>query len=379
MVVTTRRGAWATGWLTLLLACGGLDQATGGGDGTGATDTDVAADDTTGAAPVQTSVAATEDDAGSAEGSGDDDSSSSDAPTPPPALGAPYPLVLAHGFFGFEDLADFDFADYFWELPPALASAGQLEVFTPTVDPFNDSTIRGAQLLVQVEAIIEQTGREKVVLIGHSQGGLDARVVANLRPDLVAAVVTIATPHRGSPVADVVLGLISDPNAQGLIDALVNLVGAPLWDTVDGDSSLAASMEQFSQPGILAFNATYPDAPEVRYISIAGRSSLSLGGDACAVPGAPAFISDWSAQRDPIDNLFSAPAAFLSGNPLAPIPNDGLVRVEDSIWGEFLGCVPADHVDQIGHIFGDQPGLLNAWDHKEFWVALAQWIRAQGL
>jgi len=41
-----------------------------------------------------------------------------------------------------------------------------------------------------------------VNLIGHSQGGLDVRYVAAVRPDLVASVTTIGAPHQGAQVAD---------------------------------------------------------------------------------------------------------------------------------------------------------------------------------
>ena len=287
--------------------------------------------------------------------------------------------MLAHGFFGFDELADLDFATYFYEVPEALADAGETDVFVTAVDPFNDSTVRGEELLAQVETILAQTGHEKVVLIGHSQGGLDSRVVASLRPDLVAMVVTFATPHHGTPIADIVLGFVDDPAAQDLIDALVGIIGVGLWDTVDGDTSLADAMWQVSQPGITAFNAAYPDGPGVRYVSLAGRSSLSLGGDDCDAPAAPPFVGDWDAERDPIDPLFSPFAAVLSQSVFEPVPNDGLVRVADAQWGEFLGCVPADHMDQVGHLFGDLPGLTNAWRHLPLYVDLVAWVRSQGL
>jgi pimeloyl-ACP methyl ester carboxylesterase len=38
--------------------------------------------------------------------------------------------------------------------------------------------------------------RAPVAVIGHSRGGLFARVIARRRPDLVSAVVTLGTPHR---------------------------------------------------------------------------------------------------------------------------------------------------------------------------------------
>jgi triacylglycerol lipase len=123
--------------------------------------------------------------------------------------GAPYPVVLAHGFFGFEDFAGAGFLTYYYKVKENLAAKGEL-VLTPAVDPFNDSDYRGDQLIEHIEAFLAQTGSAKVNLIGHSQGGLDARAVAHKRPDLVASVVTIATPHHGTPVADIALKLLAN-------------------------------------------------------------------------------------------------------------------------------------------------------------------------
>ena len=64
---------------------------------------------------------------------------------------------------------------------------------------------------------------------------------------------------------------------------------------------------------------------------------------------------------------------------VARVPNDGLVRVADARWGTFLGCVPADHLDQIGHLFGGPPGLGNGWRWLDFYADLVRFVRAQGL
>jgi triacylglycerol lipase len=55
------------------------------------------------------------------------------------------------------------------------------------------------------------------------------------------------------------------------------------------------------------------------------------------------------------------------------------VRVADAKWGKFLGCVPADHLDEIGHLFGDSPGVGNGWKHRELYASLIAYLRAQGL
>ncbi len=365
-----------------LVGCGGFSSV--GGDTEGGTGT--ASSSTTAASALTTATG--NPTAASAEGSGRLESSSSSAQTSSSSASAeddststgdvqagPYPIVLAHGFFGFEDFAGAGFVDYYWGVREDLIELGELDVYTPAVDPFNDSTTRGMQLLAAVEAAIEETGADKVNLIGHSQGGLDARVVAHLRPDIVASVTTVSTPHHGSPIADYAL-LIP---GGGVIDVLVQLFGGPLWGAIDSSTSLVASMEQFSTDGIAEFNKTYPDAPGVAYASIAGRSDNELAPSECASEDAPPFLANWAGVGDPIDPLFAAAEAIVDGGLLSSIPNDGLVRVEDAKWGTFLGCIPADHIDEIGHLFGDGSGGDNPFDHLVFYRNVVGYLRARGL
>jgi triacylglycerol lipase len=293
-----------------------------------------------------------------------------------PLRGPPYPIVLAHGFFGFDKFAGADFETYFFEVKDALAKEGEV-VFTPTVDPFNSSEVRGAELLAKVEQIVAETGHAKVNLVGHSQGGLDARVVAHLRPDLVASVVTVGTPHNDSPVSDVALKLVADPNAQGVIDALVNLIGANLWDDVGAATSVTKALAQFSAAGIADFNAKYPDVQGVFYASVAGRSKLSFGGSDCKPTAHVAFVDDFQGTLDPLNPFFAVFQPIVAGG-FAQYPNDGLVRAKDARRGEFWGCIPADHLDEIGQILGQDPGLGNDWRHKPFYSALVKELRQRG-
>lgn len=293
--------------------------------------------------------------------------------------GAPYPIVLAHGFFGFEKFAGLNFISYFYKVKDRLNAEGELEVYTPPVDPFNNSELRAQALLKQVEAIVLQTGRGKVNLVGHSQGGLDARVVATLRPDLVASVTTFATPHRGTKVADVALGLMKDENAQKLIDELVKIVGIPLYDSVGNQTSLSKSLVQLSTKSMEAFNEKYPDQPGILYQSLTGRSKDHLGGSDCASSDEPAFVKKTHKWLDGLEPLLTVPGMILDGIDLLPAPHDGLVPVKSARWGQFLGCVPADHFDEIGHLFGDKPSLLNGWDYLDFYVELVRLLRQKGL
>lgn len=359
----------------LLAACAGspIESADEGTDAS--TSTATPADTSTGTPPeVDGSSSA------STIGEGEGDGSESEATsTGEPALGPPYPIVLVHGFFGFDQLAGLDAATYFFGVADRLADDGELEVHTPALDPFNDSTVRGLQLLAAVETILAESGHAKVNLVGHSQGGLDARVVASLRPDLVASVTTIATPHHGTPIADIVLGAVPSPDAQLLVDELVQLLGGGLWSELDANSSVAVALAQLGSAGIAEFNASYPDAPGVPYRSIAGRSALSGGGAACLVEDAPPWIAEHDGVLDPIDSGLLIASGVLAGSLLDPMPNDGLVRAIDSRWGDFLGCVPADHLDEVGQLLGDGPGFGNSWDHREMYAAIVADLRNDGL
>lgn len=304
-----------------------------------------------------------------------------DAPPaePAPVDQAPYPIVLAHGFFGFEAFAGVDYIDYFFGVRAHLAEAGELQVFTPAVDPFNDSVTRGRQLQRAVEDIVKRTGVARVNLVGHSQGGLDARYVAHHRPDLVASVTTIGTPHRGTPLADLALGLSDFGPVPGLLDALTRLIGAPLWDAVGNETSVMAALYQLSEEGAAEYNATITDAPGVPYYSIGGRTAYASGGRDCAADDAPEFITRWGRARDPVDPLLLLTGEVLAGGLFNRSVNDGLVPASSTHWGRFLGCIPADHLDQMGQLLGDLPGLLNPFRHRTFYRDLVSWLRAEGL
>lgn len=293
-------------------------------------------------------------------------------------LGPPYPIVLSHGFFGFEDFAGAGFLTYFFEVKEHLASQGETLVFTPAVDPFNSSDFRGAQLVEHIEQILAITGHEKVDIIGHSQGGLDARVAANLRPDLVASVVTVATPHGGSRIADIALELVSEPSAQDVVSDLLDLIGAPLYDEFGEQTDVWKPLELFSQPGIAAFNKAHPDEPGVFYASIAGRTDLHIGGDPCDADVSLPFIAEWQGKVDTVDPLLSLFETVLDGGFGDPYPNDGLVRVVDSKRGEFWGCLPVDHLDEVGQLFGDSAGLGNGWKYKVFYADVVAELRKRG-
>ena len=55
------------------------------------------------------------------------------------------------------------------------------------------------------------------------------------------------------------------------------------------------------------------------------------------------------------------------------VPNDGIVTVEACIWGRFLGCIAADHFDQVGQISG-----LSDFDFRDFYREHASFLANEG-
>ncbi len=199
-----------------------------------------------------------------------------------------YPIVLAHGAAGFDDL--FGVLDYWYGIPSALDDGGAT-VFVTEVSQLNSTEVRGEQVIGQIETIVAITGKPRVNLIGHSHGGLDVRYVAAVRPDLVASVTSVGSPHKGADLADVIDAAIVDGSvAEDILAFFGDLFGAALGllaGTSNPQDSLAA-LGSLTSAGTAAFNAQYPQgvptsacgegapvANGIRYYSWSGTGVLT--------------------------------------------------------------------------------------------------------
>jgi triacylglycerol lipase len=189
----------------------------------------------------------------------------------PDPAGPPYPLVLVHGMAGFRNIGSLE---YFYGVPEALRKDGH-DVWVSVADPINDSEVRGAEVAAYVRLVLSSTGKRKANLLGHSQGGFDARFVASTMGDRIGAVVTVASPMGGDPLADMVVDKLAA--AGPALDALLNLYGA----IAGYDSNAQAQIANLSTGGATAFFGRHPDDARVAYFSIAGRSERSVGNPDC--------------------------------------------------------------------------------------------------
>lgn len=276
-------------------------------------------------------------------------------PTPVPDNGGlqKAPIVLMHGMAGFEAIGP---AEYFYGVADALRDDGY-DVLVTVVDPFQSVDVRAAQAKTQIEDFMAQTGALRVHLVGHSQGGLDARfVVASLGlGDRVATVTTIATPHRGIELIDVSTGLIPGDATAALAALSSAFLGTATGTTADLAAQLAGISHQYCHD---VFNPENPDDSRVRYFSVSGVTQPWLAVDLFST--------------DIVDPLLLS-AYWL--NLALEGENDGLVPLESAKWGEYLGTVPADHLDEMGW-FPEIP--QPAFDHVAFYRKLGAFLNADG-
>jgi triacylglycerol lipase len=289
----------------------------------------------------------------------------------PKGTATQYPIVLHHGLAGGKSwILTYD------GIREALAADGHVVVQTE-VPPFDSVEVRGAALAAQIDQVLAQTGAEKVNIIAHAMGGLDARYVITKLGygDRVASLTTMSTPHRGAALADFALSL----NVSSVIlNAIAAVIGAQVSD-VGGDPHLRAAIAAMAEANAGAFNAATPDDPRVYYQSWAGASSL-LG----SARDRDAVVATCEGKVDLL------PAGSLDKLRLEFIPftsivghgrndaNDGMVTVASAKWGNFRGCVPGDHSDEIGRMTTARPNPRTSWDPQRFWRDVAFELSAKG-
>ena len=187
-----------------------------------------------------------------------------------------YPVVMAHGLGGFTKL--FGVVDYFNGIPEELIKGGS-QVYTTKTSAVNNSEVRGEQLLQQVKTITAVSGKPKVNLFGHSQGGIDIRYVAGVAPRYVASVTAVSSPEQGSKTADFIKTVLEPNNDSGepsnvttqLVAGVFNLIGG--FTDIGSGISYKDIQEQdgwqalvaLSTDGAAEFNAKFPAAMPTSY------------------------------------------------------------------------------------------------------------------
>jgi triacylglycerol lipase len=319
-----------------------------------------------------------------------------------PPVHAPtrYPVVLVNG------IDTSPLFRYSSRIQDTLRAQGN-HVYLATLTPYQAPQKRAPLLAARIEQVLKETGATKVNLVCHSLGGLDCRYVTSpggLAADLgqdaaaisskVASVTTIGTAHRGTRVADVALGLVPGGDAELAVTTLTSVLGD--WFSSDHlvtDTDVRAAMQSLTTSAMKAFNADVPDAKGVYYQSFAGFSRK----DGASTPAHDDKIRAGCTPSDPGkdgDGLTLFRAHDRLALPLVPLyaiagsgetdldlaaPNDGLVTLDSAAWGAFRGCIPADHMEQLGQYNLPSVNVRTGVDIAWFYASITADLAARGL
>ncbi len=258
-----------------------------------------------------------------------------------------YPVVMVHGIF----FRDWQYMNYWGRIPRALKQNGAA-VFYGKQQSSLAITDSAAELKSEILRVLEETGAEKVNIVAHSKGGLDARyAITHLGlSQYVASLTTINTPHRGCQFADALL--------KGCPNWLVRFVAARynrLFKRLGDDApDFLAGVTDLTAASCAAFNENTPDSPKVYYQSA---------------------MSKMHSHRSAIFplNLSYLLVKKFEGE------NDGLVSVSSASWGNYLGLLTAG---KKGISHGDMIDLthtnIKGFDVSEFYVKLFEGLKERG-
>jgi len=228
------------------------------------------------------------------------------------------PIVLVHGLLGFDrvKVGPFTLLRYFPGIEGALIAAGH-RVGVPNLAKTRSVAHRAEQLR---RYLSENFPNQRVHLIAHSMGGLDARyMISRLGMDnRVLSLTTIGTPHRGTAFADWGIRRLSRT-----VKPLLHFWGIP-----------TEAFDDLTTDACARFNELVPDAPGVRYFSVGGRCPRNL-----------------------LPALWRPSAEVVTGE---EGPNDGVVSVNSAVYGEGFEEWDSDHMNLV-----NRPNpRATGWGHR---------------
>ena len=263
-----------------------------------------------------------------------------------------YPIVLAHGMGASAEILGI--VDYWWGIEEELEDEGA-NVYITSVNGMDSTAAKAKAFKIQFLQILEQAGTEKANIIGHSHGTIYTRyAITNLElGNEVASYTSLAGPHRGSAIADMIMYGLSDDLKSTLGDSLDFV-----YAFVFGDDN--------------------PDSVQNGHDLCTGYMKEIFNPNTLNVSGV--YYQSWAAKAKT-----SCPSIILEPTWLIMLvqegANDGLVSVDSAKWGNFRGVEDAawyspgcDHLNMVGHLFGVTPGF----DAPDFFVDIVSDLKERG-
>lgn len=305
-----------------------------------------------------------------------------------------YPILLVNGI---DTSPLFRYSD---RIVKTMTEIGGHRVFLATLTPYETPQRRAPELWARIQEVRKTTGAAKVNLICHSLGGLDCRYAVSphgLRADTgadvastVASITTVGTAHRGTRIADVLLGLAPDGDRGKMVDNFATLVGDWFSDhRLESDLHLKEALRALSTANAPAFNAEVVDAPGIYYQSWGGFSR-PFG---MSTPDHDARVATecrTTSGEDGNPNFTAHDYMALTLIPFTDVvgrvtegssdltPNDGLTALSSAKWGNFRGCIPADHMEQLGQRNIPDVNVRTGFDVARFYTNVADDLQGRG-
>ena len=230
-----------------------------------------------------------------------------------------YPILMVHGI-GFRDRK---LLNYWGRIPAALEKRGAIILYGHQ-DSWGRIEYNAEILSENLNKYLADTDYEKVNIIAHSKGGVDARyMISSLgMADKVSSLTTVCTPHHGSKTIDL---FCKFPKwlfriVAFFVDLFFRILG-------DKKPDFFTTCRQFSTEYMKSFNENNPDSSSVYYQSYA------------------------AVMKNPFsDFLLFLPNLFIG---LIEGENDGIVTPGSAMWTNFKGVLRGatrrgiSHADEV--------------------------------
>ncbi|MBF0583420.1 MAG: alpha/beta fold hydrolase [Magnetococcales bacterium] len=165
---------------------------------------------------------------------------------------------------------------------PGAGQAANNKVYLAELPSTAPLGIQADHLQAMLHFLTLRHPKEKIVLVGHSVGGVVARLVlVRSQVPNVAALVTIASPHLGTPLAEEALDATS---SIWPVEVFKDIFGGSGYQTLKYSRGLYIDIVR-PWPGSLLHWLNRQHHPAIKYISVVRNRPFILWGD-LLVPGA---------------------------------------------------------------------------------------------
>jgi triacylglycerol lipase len=220
----------------------------------------------------------------------------------------------------------------------------------PNIVPYARIETRAENWVRLIRKFCKDHSYQKVNVIAHSMGGLDMRHALSKMDigDCIESLTTIATPHYGSSLADLILKapeLITEKLTE-----VVDWFGDNMYPNIKSDA--LGSLEQLTCTYAKeVFNPDHPDVDGVDYYSY----SAAVGkGTKHSINPVLKFQNHQIYDREGI--------------------NDAFVSVESAKWGTHIETIPLSHLAHMHFQMNKESQKI----YDKFWLNALQFLARNG-